>query len=125
MAKWRFEPGHTAVEFCVRHMMGCFVKGTFKNIPGTLEFDPEHPERGSVEVTIDAAGLWSGDQGRDDHLRSDHFLDVAHHPSITFRSTHVELTAGTEGRITGDLQIRGVTRPVTLDVRFMGQGRSP
>src|SRR5438105_77865 len=108
MAKWRFEPGHTAVEFCVRHMMGCCVRGNLKNIPGTLEFDPEHPESSSVEVTIDAAALWSGDQERDNHLRSDHFLDVANHPYITFKSTAVQLTAGTEARITGDLQIRGV-----------------
>src|SRR4051812_42041330 len=119
MARWRFEPGHTAAEFCVRHMMGCYVRGHFKNISGTLELDPDHPERASVEVPINAAGLWSGEQERDDHLRSDHFLDVAKHPSITFKSTSVQPTAGTEARVTGDLQIRGVTRPVMLDVRFM------
>ena len=59
MAKWSFEPGHTAAEFSVRHMMVCWVRGHFKNINGTIEFDPEHPGNSSVEVSIDAGGLWS------------------------------------------------------------------
>jgi polyisoprenoid-binding protein YceI len=125
MAKWRFEPGHTAAEFCVRHMMVTYVRGHFKNIHGTLEFDPEHPEKGSVEVTINAAGLWSGEPDRDTHLRSADFLDVERHGTITFKSTRVEPTARNEYKVTGDLTIRGVSRPVTLDVRYLGRSRSP
>ena len=125
MARWRFEPGHTAAEFCVRHMMVTYVRGHFKNIHGTLEFDPEKPEAGSVAVEINAATLWSGEPERDDHLRSADFLDVEHHPRITFRSTNIEPTARNEYKVTGHLTIRGVTKPVTLDVRFLGQGRSP
>ncbi len=125
MAKWRFEPGHTAAGFCVRHMMVTYVRGHFKNIQGTLQFDPEHPEDGSVEITIDPAKLWTDEPERDAHLRSADFLDVEHHPTITFKSTKVEPTAGTEYKVTGNLSIRGVTRPVTLDVRYLGKGQSP
>ena len=125
MARWRFEPGHTAAEFCVRHMMVAYVRGHFKNIQGVLEFDPEKPEAGRVQVEINAAEFWSGEPERDDHLRSSDFLDVQHYPKITFRSTKVAPTARNEYKVTGDLTIRGVTRPVTLDVRFLGQGKSP
>ena len=125
MAKWKFEPGHTAAEFSVRHMMVTWVRGHFKNVHGTLDFDAEHPEKGAVEVEIDAAGLWSGEPERDAHLRNADFLDVAKHPKITFRSTRVEPTARNEYKVTGDLTLRGVTRPVTLETRFLGQGRSP
>lgn len=125
MAKWIFEPGHTAAEFSVRHMMVTFVRGHFKNVHGALEFDPDRPEQGSVQVEINAAELWTGEPERDDHLRSDHFLDVANHPKITFKSARVERVAGNEGKVTGDLMIRGVTRPVTLEVRYHGRWKTP
>ena len=70
MAKWSFEPGHTAAEFRARHMMVTYVRGHFKNIQGTLEFDPEDPSNSSVEVRVDARGIWTGVEQRDDHLRS-------------------------------------------------------
>ena len=125
MARWKFEPGHTAAEFSVRHMMVTYVRGHFKNIQGRLEFDPERPEDGSLEIRIDATKLWTDEPERDAHLRSADFLDVEHHPTITFKSTKVEPTARTEYKVTGDLTIRGVTRRVTLDVRYLGKGRSP
>ena len=125
MARWTIQDVHTAAEFSVRHMMITYVRGYFKNIAGTLHFDPEHPERASATVTFDAASLWSGEPERDDHLRSEDFLHVDRHPTISFRSTKVEPAARNEYRVTGDLTIRGATRPVTLDVRYLGQGRSP
>ncbi len=125
MPKWRFEPGHTAAEFCVRHMMVTYVRGHFKNVHGTLDFDPEHPEQGSVKVEIDAAELWTGEPERDAHLRSADFLDVRNHPRILFQSTRVEPTTRNEYHVTGDLTIRGVTRPVRLEARFFGLGNSP
>ena len=70
MAKWTFEPGHTSAEFCARHMMVTYVRGHFKNIHGTLEFDPANLKNSSVDVTIDARGLWTGEPDRDAHLRS-------------------------------------------------------
>ena len=69
MAVWSFEPGHTAAEFCVRHMMVAWVRGCFKNIEGKLEFNPDSPMDFSVSAEIDAASLWSGDADRGDHLR--------------------------------------------------------
>ena len=125
MAKWTFEPGHTSAEFCARHMMVTCVRGFIKNVHGTLDFDPDHPETASVEATIDATGLWSGEAARDAHLKSADFLDVEHHPTITFSGKGLELISPDEGRMTGQLTIRGVTRPVTLDVRFLGQWETP
>jgi polyisoprenoid-binding protein YceI len=125
MARWTFNEAHTAAEFRVRHMMITYVRGHFKNLAGRLEFDPGDPERALTEVAIDAATLWSGEPERDEHLRSEDFLDTARHPTIRFRSTKVEPAARNEFKVTGDLTIRGVTRPVTLDVRYLGQCRSP
>ncbi len=125
MAKWTFEPGHTAAEFCARHMMVTCVRGHFKNIHGTLEFDPENPRTASLEVRIDARGLWSGEPDRDAHLKSPDFLDVENHPTIMFRGRGVELLSDHDGRLQGELTIRGVTRPVILDVRYLGQWQTP
>jgi polyisoprenoid-binding protein YceI len=125
MAKWFFEPGHTAAEFCARHMMVSCVRGHFKNVHGSLSFDPQNPQASNVEVTIDAQGLWSGEPDRDTHLKSADFLDVENHPTITFRSRSAELRGADEAKLHGDLTIRGVTRPVTLDVRYLGQWQTP
>jgi polyisoprenoid-binding protein YceI len=125
MAKWFFEPGHTAAEFCARHMMVSNVRGHFKNVHGTLDFDPENPRTASVEATIDTAGLWSGEPARDAHLKSADFLDVENHPTITFRGRGVDLLGPDDGRMTGELTIRDVTRPITLDVRYLGQWQTP
>ena len=125
MAKWFFEPGHTAAQFCSRHMMVTCIRGHFKDVHGTLDFDPENPTAASVEVTIDAGNLWSGEPARDAHLKSADFLDVEKHPTITFRGKGLELTGANEGRMRGDLTIRGVTRGVTLDVRYLGQWETP
>jgi polyisoprenoid-binding protein YceI len=125
MAKWFFEPGHTAAEFCARHMMVSCVRGHFKNVHGTLDFDAEDPSATSVEVTIDARGLWSGEPDRDAHLKSADFLDAENHPTITFRGRGIELIGANEGKLSGELTIRGVTRPVTLDVRYLGQWDTP
>ncbi len=125
MAKWFFEPGHTAAEFCARHMMVTCVRGHFKNVHGTIDFDPEKPLETSVDVTIDAAGLWSGEPARDAHLKSVDFLDVANHPTITFRGNRVERIGANDATLAGELTIRGVTRPATLEVRYLGQWETP
>jgi polyisoprenoid-binding protein YceI len=125
MSHWTIQDVHTAAEFSVRHMMITYVRGHFKNIAGRLEFDPDHPEQARAEVAFDAASLWSGEPERDEHLRSEDFLHVQRFPTIGFRSTAVHPLARNEYRVTGDLTIRGVTRLVSLDVRYLGQGRSP
>jgi polyisoprenoid-binding protein YceI len=125
MAHWFFEPGHTAAEFCARHMMVTCVRGHFKDVHGTLDFDPANPSAASVEATIDARRLWSGEPDRDAHLKSADFLDVENHPTITFHGKGVDLVGPNEGRMHGELTIRGVTRPVLLDVRFIGLWETP
>jgi len=106
MARWVFEPGHSAAEFCVRHMMVTWVRGHFKNVRGTLEFDPEAPQKSSVEAFLDAPRIWTGEAQRDDHLRSPDFLDAERHPLITFKGNDVQLGGPSEFTVTGDLTIR-------------------
>ena len=125
MAKWTFEPGHTAAEFCARHMMVTYVRGHFKNIQGTLDFDPEKPSNSSVEVRIEAKGIWTGVEQRDEHLRSADFLDVDNHPAIIFRGNQVEVKGEHDFAVTGDLTIRDVNRKATLNVSYLGQWETP
>jgi polyisoprenoid-binding protein YceI len=125
MAEWFFEPGHTAAAFCVRHMMVTYVRGHFKNVRGTLFFDPANPGATSVEVTIDTSRLWTGEPDRDAHLKSPDFLDVEKYPTIVFKGNQVELTGATDAVLTGNLTIRGVTRPVPLRVQYLGQWQTP
>jgi polyisoprenoid-binding protein YceI len=125
MAKWTFEPGHTAAEFSARHMMVTHVRGHFKDVHGTLNFDPKNPAGSFVEVVIDARKIWTGEPARDTHLRSADFLDVQNFPEITFRGNQVDAIGEVDYRVTGDLTIRGVTRPVTLDVRYLGRWQTP
>jgi polyisoprenoid-binding protein YceI len=106
-------------------MMVTYVRGHFKNVHGTLNFDPDNPKNSSVEAIIDAKGIWTGEPQRDDHLRSADFLDVANHPQITFKGNDVEILGGNDFRVTGDLTIRGVTRKAALDVHYLGQWQTP
>jgi polyisoprenoid-binding protein YceI len=125
MPAWIFEPGHTAAEFCVRHMMVTWVRGHFKDVHGTLEFDPDNPVTFSIQATLSATNVWTGEPQRDEHLRSADFLDVADYPTITFRSTQAGRVGASDYAVSGDLTIRGVTRPVTLDLRYLGRWRTP
>jgi polyisoprenoid-binding protein YceI len=127
MAQWKLDPAHSAAEFSARHMMITTVRGGFKNVNGIINYDPANPAASSVEVTIDTNQITStGVEQRDGHLRSPDFLDVANYPTITFKSTKVEPNAdGSQAKITGDLTIRGVTRPVTLQAELLGQAKSP
>lgn len=125
MAQWQIDPAHTKAGFVVRHMMVTNVRGSFDRVSGTLEFDPQQPQNSHVEVSIDVDSISTGVADRDNHLRSADFFDVASYPTMTFKSTGFELTSDTTGKLTGDLTIRDVTRPVTLDVEFLGTLKSP
>ena len=125
MAKWTFEPGHSAAGFCVKHMMVTWLRGSFNKIEGSLEFDPENPGLSSVEMTITVEGLWSGDKARDDHLISEDFLDVKNHPTITFKSAKIDVVSKNESKVTGNLTIRGVTKQVALDMKYLGMWNTP
>jgi polyisoprenoid-binding protein YceI len=125
MTKWTFEPGHTAAEFRARHMMVTWVRGHFKNVKGTMEFDPDDPSRSLVRVVMDVSQLWTGEPDRDAHLKSADFLDAVNHPQILFKSSTVEQDGANHYKLAGDLTIRGVTRPVMLDVLYLGQWQTP
>lgn len=118
---WVIDPSHSSVEVVARHMMISKVRGRFGSFGGRVVVG-ERPEDSSVEVTIDAATVDTADVRRDEHLRAADFLDVANHPQITFRSTSVRPARRGHWEVTGDLTLRGVTRPVTLDVELEGIG---
>jgi polyisoprenoid-binding protein YceI len=125
MATWVFEPGHTAAEFRARHMMVSWVRGHFKDVHGSLEFDPDNPAQLSLEATLQAHNLWTGEPQRDDHLRSGDFLDVGKHPTISFKSTGSKCVGANDYEVAGDLTIRGVSRSVVLEMHYLGKWRTP
>ncbi|MDQ6800489.1 MAG: YceI family protein [Acidobacteriota bacterium] len=125
MKRWTFEPGHTAAEFSVRHMMVTHVRGHFKNVKGSLEFDPADPKRAKMNAVIDAATLWSGEPDRDAHLKSPDFLDAANYPTIKFESDRVELVGPADAKVHGNVTIRGVTKPLILHVHYLGTWQTP
>ena len=112
---WELDPAHSHAQFKVRHMMISNVKGEFTKLSGSMKLDTGDLTRSSVEVTADAASISTRDPQRDGHLKSPDFFDVEHYPAITFKSTKITRTDdGLE--LTGDLTIRGVTKPVTFAV---------
>lgn len=117
---WNLDTAHTDVIFAAKHMMVTTVRGKFGNVSGSLQLDPENPTEGNGSFTIAAASLDTGVDQRDGHLRSAEFFDVETYPEITFASTSVTTRGGNDYAVTGDLTIRGTTRPVTLDVEFLG-----
>jgi polyisoprenoid-binding protein YceI len=125
MPTWIFEPGHTAAEFRARHMMVSWVRGHFKDVHGSLQFDPDEPTELAVETTIQAVKLWTGEPQRDNHLRSGDFLDVAKHPTITFKSTNSKCVGAADHEVSGVLSIRGVSRPIVLDMHYLGKWKTP
>ena len=122
---WQLDPAHTAVEFSAKHMMFTTVKGHFGAVKGTIHLDEQDVTRSSVEAEIDAASLDTRTEQRDTHLRSQDFLHVEQHPTITFKSTRVERLGEDHLKVAGDLTIRGTTREVVLDTTLTGRGKSP
>jgi polyisoprenoid-binding protein YceI len=121
---WTIDPAHSTIEFVAKHMMITTVKGRFAEFEGTVVADEDNVANSTVDVTMRAASLDTRSEQRDAHLRSPDFLDVESHPEVTFRSTRIDGTKD-EFQLTGDLTIRGVTRPITLDVTFEGEGKDP
>lgn len=125
MNRWSFEPGHTAAHFRARHMMVTWMRGSFTDVHGYVELDPDDLTKGAVEARIDVATLWTGEKDRDAHLLSADFLDAESHPQIVFRGDRVTALGATELRVTGELTIRGVTRETSLEVEFLGTWPTP
>ncbi len=114
-AEWEIDSAHTRAHFSVKHLMVSTVRGQFKAVTGTVALDEADLTRSRVQVEVDAASIETGEPKRDGHLKSPDFFDVAKFPKLSFRSTRIE-RAGDEFKLTGDLTMHGVTRPVTLTV---------
>ena len=117
---WQIDPAHTNVEFTVRHMMISNVKGQFQKTAGTITANGNDAASAKIDATIDASSVDTRVERRDMHLKSPDFLDVAKYPTITFKSTKVEADGPNKWKVTGDLTLHGVTKPVVLDVESSG-----
>ena len=117
------DKSHSQVGFSVRHLMVSKVRGRFADFEGELVV-AEDPSQSSVEVTIEAKSIDTNDVNRDNHVRTNDFLNADEYPTITFRSRKVEL-GKSDWKVTGDLTVRGVTRPIVLDVEFQGVVQDP
>lgn len=113
------DASHSTVQFVARHMMVSKVRGSFDDYSGTITI-AEDPLQSSVEVALEAASVNTRDETRDGHLKSADFFDADNHPKITFRSTGVKQRSETELTVTGDLTIRGITKPVSMQVQLIG-----
>ncbi len=122
---WSVDPMHTQVEFSAKHMGLMTVKGHFTSVRAAIDLNEDDFTVSSVEATIDTHSLITNDARRDAHLKSPDFLNVERFPTITFKSTRIERAAHDHYRMTGELTIRDVTRPVTLDVVYSGQAKDP
>jgi polyisoprenoid-binding protein YceI len=118
------DKSHTQIGFVARHLMVSKVRGRFTDYEGAIVV-ADDPAQSSVEVTIQAASINTNDENRDNHVRTNDFLAVAEFPTLSFRSTKVEISSGASWKVTGDLTVRGVTRPVVLDVEFEGVIKDP
>lgn len=120
-APWELDPSHTSIEFSVRHMMATTVKGQFEKVKGTLDLDDKDITKSTVEVTIDLASVNTHEPKRDGHLKSPDFFDVAKFPTATFKSTKVQKVGKNRLKVTGDLNLHGITKAVVLDVEGPSQ----
>jgi polyisoprenoid-binding protein YceI len=122
---YELDPAHSRLGFVARHAMVTKVRGQFRTFSGTLHIDAQEPSRSTAELTIQADSVDTGNEQRDGHLRTNDFFDIENHPTWTFRSTAAELVGEDTYRVTGDLTIRGVTKPVTVDLEYTGSARDP
>ena len=125
MGTWQLDPYHTQVEFSAKHLGMMTVRGQFTEVSTTGDIDPEHPENSSVEATISTASIRTNNEARDNDLRSSNFLEAEKFPVITFKSTSVEPAGPDRYTLTGDLTIKGNTRPVALEVTRYGEINDP
>ena len=116
---WVIDPLHTSLAFEARHAVVTRMRGRFRTLAGSFTI-AERPEDSAVEVTIDAASIDTIHPVADEHLRGENYLDVVNHPELSFHSTNVEHMGGDRWRVTGDLVIRGISRPIILDATLNG-----
>jgi len=114
--EWQLDRAHSAAQFSVRHLMVSTVRGHFGKLTGTVRYDPANPTASSVEAEVEVSTIDTREPKRDAHLKSPDFFDVAQYPTMRFKSTKVEPAGPGKLKVTGDLTIRGVTRPAVFDV---------
>jgi polyisoprenoid-binding protein YceI len=122
---YAIDPTHSRIGFVARHAMVTKVRGSFNEFAGAGHFDAENPAASHLELTIEAASIDTRNADRDAHLRSNDFFDMEAFPQITFESTAVEQTSDATYRVTGDLTIKGITKPVSVDFEFTGAAADP
>jgi polyisoprenoid-binding protein YceI len=113
---WQLDPPHSSAQFSVRHLGVSTVRGAFTKVSGTVQYDPAHPAKTSIQATIQSASVDTRVDMRDNDLRSPNFLDVQKYPTITFQSKKVEAEGAGKLKVTGDITIHGVTKEAVLDV---------
>ncbi|MEU6311484.1 YceI family protein [Streptomyces sp. NPDC047014] len=119
------DPAHTRIGFVARHAMVTKVRGAFHSFEGTAHLDGADPASSTAQVVIKTESIDTGVEQRDQHLRTNDFLDAPAYPDITFRSTSVEPVSETEYRVTGDLTVKDTTRPVSIDFEYTGTAMDP
>jgi polyisoprenoid-binding protein YceI len=122
---YSIDPTHSRIGFVARHAMITKVRGSFNEFEGSGFFDADDPSRSSLQLTIDATSIDTRNADRDAHLRSNDFFDMDRHPQIQFASTSIEKVSDNSFRVTGDLTVKGVTKPVTVDFDFEGSATDP
>jgi polyisoprenoid-binding protein YceI len=119
---YQIDPVHSAIGFKVRHFFS-YVNGSFRKFEGTINLDSDHPEKSSVNATIDVASIDTKNDNRDNDLRGTDFFDVAKYSTITFKSRSVKQTGADSADVIGNLTMHGVTKEITLHVKFLGKGK--
>lgn len=122
---YTLDVGHSRIGFVARHAMVTKVRGQFNEFEGKAHLDFAAPENSTAEVTIQASSVDTRNEQRDGHLRTNDFFDAPNHPTIMFRSTGVERVDDEHYRVTGDLEIKGITKPVTVDFEYAGTAKDP
>lgn len=121
---WILDTAHTTIAFVARHAMVTKVRGTFDEFEGSVTFDEANPQASVAKAVIKTASVNTNNEDRDGHVRGDDFFAVDQYPEMTFESTSFDFN-GTSGTVTGDLTLKGVTKPVTLDVEVFGVEEDP
>ncbi len=122
---YRLDLEHSRIGFIARHAMVTSVRGAFAEFEGTAHLDSAHPVNSSAEICVEVTSLSTGNDQRDAHLRSADFFDAATYPKLTFTSTAVEHVGENIFRLTGDLTIKDLTRPIAVELTFIGSSRDP
>ncbi|NEA68832.1 YceI family protein [Streptomyces sp. SID12488] len=122
---YTIDPSHTTIGFVARHAMVTNVKGSFQEFEGTLHLDGTNPANSTASLDITMNSIETGSADRDGHLKSADFFRTDEFPTMTFRSTKAESLGGADYRITGDLEILGTTRPISIDLEFNGAAKDP